>query len=168
MTAIPSTAKGAARLATEEEIAREDSKYILVSDAGLTLLTDSGDIFVPNVADFGYTHPNLHRRIYLDAPYEAAPDYFTYVADMATESNSPLVTEGSVNLQGERAGSWADMTAENGTPDPAVHTYPLMPFDKDGIPYDQDIVLGVWDGLHSYRTTTTYTHDEESTTCEIP
>ena len=29
-------------------------------------------------------------------------------------------------------------------------------------------ILGVYDGLNSYRTETIYTHDEESTTCEIP
>lgn len=40
--------------------------------------------------------------------------------------------------------------------------------DKDGNYYKQSVVIGVWDGLNSYRTTTTYTHDEESTTCEIP
>ena len=32
----------------------------------------------------------------------------------------------------------------------------------------REYTLGVWDGQHSYRTTETFYHDEESTTCEIP
>lgn len=32
----------------------------------------------------------------------------------------------------------------------------------------RDYVLGVYDGVHSYRTETIHYHDEESTTCEIP
>lgn len=50
---------------------------------------------------------------------------------------------------------------------PGVH-YPFVVYDKDGQPYNQSVVLGVWDGLKSYRTTETYTHDEESETTEIP
>ena len=46
--------------------------------------------------------------------------------------------------------------------------YAFIYRDKDGVPYKQDITLSIWDGLHSYRTTETITHDEESTTCEIP
>ena len=57
-----------------------------------------------------------------------------------------------------------DMDAEI----PQGSDYSFVQYDEDGNPYKQDIVIGVWDGIHSYRTTTTYTHDEESTTCEIP
>lgn len=32
----------------------------------------------------------------------------------------------------------------------------------------RDYSLGVYDGIHSYRTTEIHYHDEESTTCEIP
>lgn len=32
----------------------------------------------------------------------------------------------------------------------------------------QNTVIGVWDGVHSFRTVQEYVHDEESTTCEIP
>ena len=28
--------------------------------------------------------------------------------------------------------------------------------------------IGVYDGIHSFRTTEVFYHDEESTTCEIP
>lgn len=54
---------------------------------------------------------------------------------------------------------------EQGDPDV---DYPLMPRDKDGNPFPQRIKLGVWDGINSYRLTETFTHDEESETCEIP
>lgn len=120
MENLPKTAKGIARLATAEDIAKEDSKYVLAADNDSILLSDVDDILIPNLPDFGYTHPNLHRRIDLEAVGSSETDY------------------------------------------------PFMPRDKDGIPYNQNIVIGVWDGLHSYRTTETYTHDEESTTCEIP
>lgn len=50
---------------------------------------------------------------------------------------------------------------------PGVH-FPFVHYDADGNPYKQTIALGVWDGVHSYRTTTTWTHDEESETSEIP
>lgn len=46
--------------------------------------------------------------------------------------------------------------------------YPFIYKDENGVPYKQNIKLGTWDGIHSYRTTETITHDEESTTCEIP
>lgn len=46
--------------------------------------------------------------------------------------------------------------------------YPFSPRDPNGNPYKQSVVFGVWDRINSYRTTTTYEHDEESTTCEIP
>lgn len=116
---FPKTAKGAARLATEEEIAREDVEYYLASDLGLILCTDTGDMISPNTGDFGFTNPNLHRRI-----DDALP--------------------------------------------PAGSDYPFVYYDSDGNPYPQSIVLGVWDGVNSYRTTQVFTHDEESTTCEIP
>ena len=50
---------------------------------------------------------------------------------------------------------------------PGVH-YDMVHYNEEGEPYKQSIVIGVWDGINSYRTTTTYIHDEESTTCEIP
>lgn len=46
--------------------------------------------------------------------------------------------------------------------------YPFVQYDEEGNAYKQTIVVGTWDGLNSYRTTTTYTHDEESETSEIP
>lgn len=46
--------------------------------------------------------------------------------------------------------------------------YGLVIYDEQGNPYRQSVKIGVWDGIRSYRTTTTYLHDEESTTCEIP
>ena len=75
---------------------------------------------VMNKPDFGYTNPNLHRRIDQD----------------------PVIEPGS--------------------------DYPFVPYDKDGNPYKQHVTIGVWDGVKSYRTTETFTHDEDSTTCEIP
>lgn len=89
---LPKTARGAAVEMTEEEAANERR----------------------------YTHPDLHRRVDVDA------------------------------------------TGDPGT------DYPLMPRDADGNPYQQRIKLGIWDGVNSYRLTETYTHDEESETCEIP
>ena len=51
---------------------------------------------------------------------------------------------------------------------PVGSDYPFVKYRPDGTAYPQSIVIGVWDGIHSYRTTTPYVHDEESTTCEIP
>lgn len=51
---------------------------------------------------------------------------------------------------------------------PVGSDYPFVYYDSEGVPYKQNVVIGVWDGVNSYRTTTTFTHDEESTTCEIP
>ena len=122
-TEISKTAYGKIRPATPEEIAREridDNPYCLASDSGLTLTTDSGLVIIMNIPDFGFTNPDLHRRI----------------------DNDPEIPAGS--------------------------DYTFVEYDEDGQPYKQDVVIGVWDGLNSYRTTNTYTHDEESTTCEIP
>lgn len=52
--------------------------------------------------------------------------------------------------------------------DPTPGHYPFVYYDAEGHPYKQVVKLGVWDGVNSYRTTETLTHDEESTTCEIP
>lgn len=117
---IGRTAHGAARPATPEEIERENRVRDLAVDTGLLLCTDNGVPFRLNVPEFGYTNPDLHRRIVTDPEFE-----------------------------------------------PGVH-YPFEQYDESGNPYNQSVVLGVWDGLHSFRTTSTYTHDEESTTCEIP
>ena len=51
---------------------------------------------------------------------------------------------------------------------PIGSNYPFVHYRDDGTAYPQHSVIGVWDGINSYRTTTTYIHDEESTTCEIP
>ena len=51
---------------------------------------------------------------------------------------------------------------------PQGSNYPFVKYREDGTAYPQHVVIGVWDGRNSYRTTTTYTHDEESETCEIP
>lgn len=120
MIQIPTTARGAARLATKEEIQREQVEYYLADDSQEYLVTDTLGFLVPNVPDFGYTNPNLHRRIY------------------------------------------DEQTA------PAGSDYPFVVYDSEGNPYPQSVKLGIWDGIHSYRTTETFTHDEESTTCEIP
>ena len=120
MIEISKTARGLAKPATEEDISKEVVKYSLSSDIGLILTSDSGLDIIPNATYYGYTHPNLHRRIDLDPVVDPEKDY------------------------------------------------PFLPRNEEGVPYKQDIKLGVWDGLHSYRTTTIYTHDEESTTCEIP
>lgn len=51
---------------------------------------------------------------------------------------------------------------------PTGSDYPFVKYREDGTAYPQHVVIGVWDGRNSYRTTTTFIHDEESTTCEIP
>ena len=51
---------------------------------------------------------------------------------------------------------------------PVGSDYPFVKYREDGTAYPQHVTIGVWDGIYSYRTTTTYIHDEESTTCEIP
>lgn len=51
---------------------------------------------------------------------------------------------------------------------PVGSNYPFVHYREDGTAYPQHITIGVWDGINSYRTTTTFIHDEESTTCEIP
>lgn len=121
MIHVPTTAHGAARPATDAEIERERIQYYLASDSEEYLLTDvTLDFLVPNVPDWGYTNPNLHRRI----------------------DNEAIAPPGS--------------------------DYTFVVYDSQGNAYPQSVKLGIWDRLHSYRTTTTYTHDEESTTCEIP
>ena len=116
---FPKTAKGVAKPATPQEIAREDAEYFLATDESEAIITtDSGLALCVNLK-VGYTNPNLHRRIEDDLP-------------------------------------------------PAGSNYPFVHYDQYGVPYKQSFVLGIWDGVNSYRTTTTYTHDEESTTCEIP
>lgn len=120
MIRISTTAKGLARYATEQEIAREEVQYFLSTDGYDFLLTDSGESLVLNIHELGYTNPNLHRRI--DQEIEV----------------------------------------------PSGTSYPFVEYDAAGNAYRQTVKLGIWDGIHSYRTTTTYTHDEESTTCEIP
>ena len=120
---ISRTARGVIRPATPEEIAREqldENPHFIATDLGLTITTDSGDAILMNVPDFGFTNPDLHRRVDQD----------------------PEIPVGS--------------------------DYPFIKYDNEGNAYKQDIVIGVWDGINSYRTTSTYTHDEESTTCEIP
>lgn len=117
---INTTARGKIRPATPQEIERENRWRFLASDSGFILATDSGIPIALNLPEFGYTNPDLHRRIDND------PEYI-----------------------------------------PGVH-YPFVKYDENGIPYKQDVVIGVWDGVNSYRTTTSYVHDEESTTCEIP
>ena len=120
MIQVPATAHGAARLATAEEIAREQVQYYLANDSEDYLLTDIENFLVPNVPDFGYTNPNLHRRI----------------------DNEMIAPPGS--------------------------NYSFVVYDSEGNAYPQTVKLGIWDGRNSYRTTITHTHDEESTTCEIP
>lgn len=51
---------------------------------------------------------------------------------------------------------------------PAGSSYSFVKYREDGTAYPQDVKIGVWDSRYSYRTTTTYMHDEESETCEIP
>lgn len=122
MIEIAKTARGKARPAGPEEIAKEQLfiSYLLV-DSGFALMSDSDQIFRPNIDDWGYTNPNLHRRIVQDAEI------------------------------------------------PPGSNYTMVHYDEEGNPYKQHIdAIGVWDGVNSYRTTRTFTHDEESTTCEIP
>lgn len=75
MVDIPKTSHGVAKLATAEEIARENDRMLLVTDTGFELITDSGDQLCMNRAPFGFTHPNLHRRIDTDPVYEPGVDY---------------------------------------------------------------------------------------------
>ena len=120
MIQFPTTARGAAVPASEEDIRKEDGVFFLAADWGFLLCTDSGEVLSPNVPDFGYTNPNLHRRIDNDAEIPQGSDY------------------------------------------------PFVVYDEDGNAYKQNTVIGVWDGIHSYRTIETFIHDEESETCEIP
>lgn len=117
---ISRTAQGIAKPATPEELAKDQTRFLLAADSGSLLVTDSGIRLITNTPEYGYTNPNLHRRI------ETDPDI------------------------------------------PAGSNYPFVVYDKNGVPFKQSVVIGVWDGINSYRTTTTYEHDEESTTCEIP
>ena len=45
---------------------------------------------------------------------------------------------------------------------------PHEPAAGSGETAPRDYIIGVYDGLHSYRTETIHYHDEESTTSEIP
>ena len=172
MVEIPRTARGVARLATEEEIAREESLYYIASDLGFIITTDSGIPLVPNTGDFGYTNPNLHRRVYTDLESESRPldpyNKLRYSAPIAVTDEDNLLAETEEEVLASRYGTWNQMEAEGGSPEADYSDYLFVHYDENGHPYPQTVVLGVWDGVHSYRTTTTYTHDEESTTCEIP
>lgn len=119
-TEFPRTALGVIRPATPEEIAKEEFNRSICTDNGQLLTTDSGLQIIMNVPEFGFTNPDLHRRI----------------------DNDPEIPQGS--------------------------DYPFEKYDEEGNAYPQSVSIGVWDGVNSYRTTTTYTHDEESTTVEIP
>lgn len=59
---------------------------------------------------------------------------------------------------------------EHGFTNPNLHRRvdPQQPAPDSGEVAPRSYMLGVYDGLHSYRTETIYTHDEESTTSEIP
>ena len=50
---------------------------------------------------------------------------------------------------------------------PVGSNYPFVHYKEDGTAYPQHIDIGVY-GLESYRTTTTFIHDEESDEDEIP
>ena len=120
MADIVRTARGVAKIATPQEVEIENQRMFLTTDTGLLLVTDSYDQLCANRMPFGFTNPDLHRRI----------------------DNDPTYVPGK--------------------------NYSMVHYDSDGNPYPQSVVIGVWDGINSYRTTTTYIHDEESTTCEIP
>ena len=52
-------------------------------------------------------------------------------------------------------------------------TYPNLhrrvePSRSEGEVADRKYTIGIYDGLHSTVTVERFTHDEESTTCEIP
>ena len=163
MIDFPKTAQGAALLATSEDLIQEGYDWYLANGTydwylvttpdqyhptSLEITVDSGEHWVPNI-EFGYTNPNLHRRIdqdysipadsnYLLARYQ---DYNKHLVDIRTPENKNIVTEDSEPLLG--------------------------PYIEHGDAYKQTFQIGVW-GYNSYRTTQTYIHDEESTTCEIP
>ena len=59
---------------------------------------------------------------------------------------------------------------EHGMTNPNLHRRidPKQPAPDSGEVAPKSYIIGVYDGLHSYRTEIIHTHDEESTTCEIP
>lgn len=59
---------------------------------------------------------------------------------------------------------------QHGFTNPDLHRRvdPQPPAPDSGEVAPREYMIGVYDGLHSYRTVTIVTHDEESTTSEIP
>ena len=148
MIEIPKTAQGLATLASEEDIKKENYICGIAADNGACLLTDSRILLVPNV-ELGFTNPNLHRRIDPDIDIAIDSNYpFVYYKDAKVEVEN-ILTQESVNVLTQQS---EHLEA------PVLH---------HGEAYSQSIQIGVW-GNESYRTTTMYIHDEDSTTCEIP
>ena len=54
-----------------------------------------------------------------------------------------------------------------GFTDPNLHRR-IDPSHPEEETADRKYTLGIYDGIHSYRTVEKFHHDEESTTCEIP
>ena len=97
------------------------------------------------------------------------------------DSLYPLCTDTDLLLVTDWGDTIARNTGELGYTNPNLHRridqdviippgsdYPFVIYDKDGNAYKQAVTIGVWDRIHSYRTTETFIHDEESETCEIP
>ena len=142
-------AQGPARPATAEEIARENTLE-------------------------HKTNPDLHRRIdntltayisedaYLltaEGDYllgSTANDTPVTIDNLETEDGDPIETEDGITIQIE----------SSETPDPGDIFY-LIANTMTDTGYPQTHALSV-QGVNSFRTTTTKTHTEESTTSEIP
>ena len=153
MTEVAKTAYGRARLATDEEVARETIEYFLAEDyESLYLVTDSEELLLSNAGQFGYTDPNLHRRIDNEEPveiFDPTVDRSDYLLakygstgepdlDMLITSDNDLI----ITNEGDHI-VWQEITSGNA--------------------YWQTNVVGVWDGIDSHRTVTTKTHYEGST-----
>lgn len=93
----------------------------------------------------GYTHPNLHRRIY--EPYQIWKDENGYAGK---EDTSELFGEFLSYLEDERAKIDEDLSD-----------------DELKSMYGYTYTLKI-SGVNSYRHTEMYVHNEESTTSEIP
>lgn len=119
-----------------------------------------------------YAIPHTARGIIRPAtPEEIAKEDSLY--PLCTDAGDILITDfGSIIIRN---------TGEMGFTNPNLHrrinqnpeipvgsNYAFVKYREDGTAYPQHVTIGVWDGMYSYRTTTTYAHDEESETCEIP
>jgi len=108
----------------------------------------------------GITNPNLHRRIDQDLSFitEEATILIANVEGdtLVTEDDAIILTEDNIELSAESGDALLGADED---------TYVTIPTRVPGGKADYTLSVS---GLNSFRTTNNITHDEDSTTDEIP